>query len=180
MSWLQFFASLAGSLAWPASAVLIALVFKGHLAKLLQRMRSAKGFGAEATFEGSLEKAEATVEANLPDIVPSEVQAQPGDDGIPTDGMFNRLVGVSPSAAIVMRWLEVEDELRRRHASSTVSYNSEWRSFSKSLSPTQMEVFRELRSLRNLAAHEGDKIVTIDQAHRFNRLSEQLLASQIT
>lgn len=51
MDWLQFIASVVGSLAWPAAAVTLGFMFRAHLRKLLEKMKSLKAPGGiEASF----------------------------------------------------------------------------------------------------------------------------------
>ncbi|MBK6008651.1 hypothetical protein JJB11_21325 [Ramlibacter ginsenosidimutans] len=64
MDWLQFWSSLAGSLAWPVAAVAIALLFRSKIAALLGKLRKLEGpAGIKADF--SEEVIEAAKEAKL-------------------------------------------------------------------------------------------------------------------
>jgi hypothetical protein len=52
MDWLQFIASVIGSLAWPAAAVILGFMFREQVRKLLDKMKSLKAPGGiEAAFE---------------------------------------------------------------------------------------------------------------------------------
>lgn len=62
MGWLEFISAIIGSVAWPIAAVILALVFKGHLVKLLHRMVSFGVAGATATFDRELDRAEAVAD----------------------------------------------------------------------------------------------------------------------
>ena len=72
MDWLQFIASVIGSLAWPAAAVILGFMFREQVRKLLDKMKSLKAPGGiEAAFEQ--EAKELNVQATVQTATPEEV-----------------------------------------------------------------------------------------------------------
>ncbi|RYG88954.1 MAG: hypothetical protein EON58_19630, partial [Alphaproteobacteria bacterium] len=58
MGWLDFFASMTGSLAWPIAALGIALLFRSQIRTLLSRLNEIALGDAKATFAKDLDRAE--------------------------------------------------------------------------------------------------------------------------
>lgn len=61
MSGLQFTSSLISNLVWPLVVLILAIVFRAHIAQLLGRIKSYKGMGQELTFGDRLADAENSV-----------------------------------------------------------------------------------------------------------------------
>ena len=61
MDWLEFISSVVGSVAWPSAAVFLGFMFREHVRKLLDKMKSLKAPGIEASFTEKVE--EVAVEA---------------------------------------------------------------------------------------------------------------------
>jgi hypothetical protein len=57
----QFTSSLVASLAWPVVVIVLAIIFRTHIAHLLGRIKSYKGMGQEVTFGHELANAENSV-----------------------------------------------------------------------------------------------------------------------
>ena len=65
MDWLQFLASIIGSLAWPLALVVIVLILRRQLVDILRRLKRLKYGEAEAEFGEKLEEVEEDI-AELP------------------------------------------------------------------------------------------------------------------
>ncbi|MBW3587898.1 MAG: hypothetical protein KY429_00570 [Actinobacteria bacterium] len=162
MDWLEFIASLVESLAWPIVVVLILILFRNPVTDLIPLVRRIKYKDLELEFERTL--AEATQKAQreqLPITRPSLAERY--------DENLTRLVWVaevSPRAAILEAWLEVEASaaeaavrfglrLEPRDRPSPLRLGSLLAGagvFSQGL----LDVYNELRDLRNKAVHAVD------------------------
>jgi hypothetical protein len=62
MDWLQFFASIIGSLAWPSVVVALLFMLRGQMAGLVGRLEELAFGGAKAKFAMALEQGKANTE----------------------------------------------------------------------------------------------------------------------
>ncbi|MBD9529478.1 hypothetical protein [Paracoccus sp. PAR01] len=202
MSWLEWSSAVIGSTAWPISTIVIALIFRGQVSRLLKRVKGAKYGDAEVYFREELDKIEAQVSdlpiapkpgsidalpeaSQLPESANPDSEQPPNDDSKvkriadPLD-QFNEIAKLSPSAAVLTAWrdveLELERSLRRSGLPKTKLPPSQ---IAKRLhemgvidTPT-MDVIKELQNLRNMAAHAGE--VSITNAYRFKTLARDVV-----
>jgi hypothetical protein len=158
MSWMDFVASLVGSLAWPLAAIIIALLFRMQIAGLLNKIRRLTWGDKALDFAGTLDK----LETASRDVGPAEADATKPSH-LP-DERFQNLLRISPSAAILDAWRPVEQTLRQVGARK--DYDPRILQ-----SPTQImkklteegaittpvyEMLRDLQRLRNVAAHQRE------------------------
>jgi hypothetical protein len=138
------------ALAWPGAAVTIAFVFRKELRSLMPLIRKLKAGPLEAEFERE-------VQAIAEDVADED---EPIFD--PRDQMLVDLVKVSPRAAILEAWLNVESATRRavmhRGGSPPPDVSSPVQSIrmlvdNDDISSQDLAIFHELRGLRNQAAH---------------------------
>ncbi|AOG12125.1 hypothetical protein [Agrobacterium sp. RAC06] len=211
MSWLEWSSSVIGSTAWPIALVIVALIFRGHINNLLKRVKGAKYGDAEVQFREDLDKIEAQVGDLPPAPEPAtsnpelEAPSPPSPDqpsvAVPTDLLvphidikpelmrvanqqqkFNELAKLSPSAAVLNAWRDVELELEqsfrnsglpsqepRRYAFETAR---QLHTFGVIDTPT-MNIINDLRKLRNRAAHLEE--VSITDAFRFETLARDVV-----
>lgn len=102
MDWLQFMASLVGSLAWPLAAVVLGFMFREQVRKLLDKVKSFKAAGLEAAFAEDTKKIADRVEAKLP--APAEkspLDCSMGQKFVPP-------ADERPSAVILDSWWQLE------------------------------------------------------------------------
>lgn len=166
MSWQEFVADLAQSLAWPAAVVVLALTFRKHIGNLIPSLESVEVPGIKAQFK------------RLPKV----------DDNVPTTGAKSgeelvRLVAeVSPRAQVLEAWLTLEEavysaaddhdastgmmrnELLRRDPlrEANLLVDAGW------LEPADLDLIAELRGLRNSVVHSRRVEVDIDDAVRYS------------
>ncbi len=102
----QFVASLVSSLAWPVAVVIVAVVFRGPIGGMIERLEHVKGPGFEgwAKVEAATRKAVATSPKTQPNAPVS---------GSLTEKMAD-LAGVAPGGAVAMAWTEVEKLLSQK------------------------------------------------------------------
>ncbi len=151
MTFLEFLASIIGSLAWPIAAVVLVVFLKKPVVELIPLLRKLKYKELELEFSEGLKELKPPAE---------NLQFQ-GPKGAASD--LERLAEVSPRAAIIEAWLQIEAEASRVAASFWTGSNREvFRNYAKLgdyleqckvLNSRQAQNFRKLRELRNKAAH---------------------------
>ena len=179
MSWLQFFASVIGALAWPTAVVLSVLLLRRELVQLLRRLKRLKYGDAEAEFGEKLEEVEEDI-AELP--TPASASLWQTDESFRLHFKdFNRF---SNNSAVFVSWLEVESAiLNLARAANLLETNmpasrAAQLLFRKELIDQQTyHAIRELQELRNIAVHPNDtRTVSKEEAERFKKLAEKVAA----
>jgi hypothetical protein len=177
MDWLQFLASIVGSLAWPAALVTCVLVLRRELMEVMKRLRRLRYGEAQAEFGEKLEEAEEEI-AELP--VPRSIPSKAGFDLRELESL-NRF---SNNSAVFIAWLEVESAvLNLARAKSLLDRNMlasraaelllkhEW------IDHPTYDAIRELQALRNIAVHPNDaRIISTEEANRFRKLADKVAA----
>lgn len=178
MSVLEFIAAMAKALAWPAAAVIVAVVFRSQLRGLLsQPVRRFKVGPIEAEWDRTV--AEAQVELDQPGV--------PTPSLPPTGPVSTELAEVaerSPTAAVMEAHATIERELRQLLVDSGVPDN-ELRAGAAGLARLGVErsvVTKETLSavegisvLRNLAAHGRAGEITSERAVDYLALADAVL-----
>ncbi len=178
MTILEFLASVIDSLAWPAAIVFLVVVLRKPLAELVPLLRKLKYKELE------LEFAEGVKELSPP-AEPSKIEGPKG-----SGSELKRLAEVSPRAAIIEAWLQIDAEASRVAASFWTGAETEsFRNYAKLgdylektnvLNSRQAQNFRKLRELRNKAAHheklEIDQNAAAVYVHAAVELVEHLKA----
>jgi len=176
MTVLEFIASLVGSLAWPLAAVLIAALFRSQISALMRKLRTLSFGSAQADFSEKLDQLEVESEA----AVPAQGDVPEAPD---LSARFQQLLAVSPAAAILDSWREIEDEVARIAVRRGIS--TDVRNMRKLmaafvgqgiLDPGAAHMFEDLRGLRNVAAHRSEQEITASDAIRFQELANRALA----
>lgn len=159
------------SLGWPIALIVLACVYRKPVQTLLRRMKSAKGWGTELEFEEQLEEAEA-VANSLPEAAKSE-EKNTGKSSVTLDDV----ISYSPVGAIIARWRDIEDAIDKAYGlddpetreSPNLRASRVHARLNKHLNP----LYREMKHLRNLAAHTPD--IGEEQARRFDKLARIFL-----
>ncbi|WP_295324855.1 hypothetical protein [uncultured Sphingopyxis sp.] len=170
MGWLEFIASVVSSVSWPIAIVVIAFAFRKQIASLLNKIRRLSWGDTSVELATQLDKVETASKAI------SEI-----DGGAPTplpDDRFQRLLEISPSAAILDSWASVDRRLRqigtfrqmdvRRLPTIRAIIDDLLRS--GDISSSIHNMIRDLQKIRNTAAHEHE--VSPTDAYRFYDLVE--------
>jgi hypothetical protein len=171
----QFIASLVGSLAWPAAAVAIALLFRKQIVDLLNvPLKRLRVGPVELEFRELAARAVAQ-------IVPATIEAAEAPT-LPRGAEIEELARTRPSSAVLETSNEVEGKLREllraggNPAANDSSYGLRMlarRAYDSDLINRQtVNALENIAELRNLAAH-GD--VTQDDAMEFLGLIELIL-----
>jgi hypothetical protein len=174
MGWMEYTSSMAQSLGWPIAAVAIVVLFRHQLTALVKNIKRLKWGGASVDFADRLDRLE---ENTPPEALPRSAkpeQPKPADLD-----RFQALVAISPDSAVLDAWRPIEavlDQLadyyypteRRGSVLSSIKRLSD----RGVLSGQTTAFLRELRMLRNVAAHDGS--VTAADAFRFKQVADEI------
>ena len=185
MDWMEFTASLVASIAWPLAVVCGAVLFRGEVKGLLQRMTAGKVLGTEWTFGQGIENVE-LARADLGQAQPSEN----GDGGL-ADPRLQVLAletaSTNPSYAVLSSW---EMVLAAVHGVTSTLGPDETQQIGKTRSnelavlkrlrdrgaieQTIVEMYVALRNLRDQVAH-GQSSPTVGEAVAFVEQADWLI-----
>ena len=179
MGWMEFIASLVGSLAWPVAAVIIAAIFHKQIAALLAKIRKLNWGDASVELSEQLDKVEdkaRAIEAEAPQPALPALEEEGPDD------RFQALLAISPSAAILDAWKPIERRLvtlGRQHFGNGMKYSPTHKIAEKLagegvLMSSVVGMVDDLRKIRNEASHS--KEVSVTDALRFNQLALQVMS----
>ena len=174
MDWLQFFAALIDSLAWPAAVAGSIFIFREKLVELLPRLR-VKYKDAEVNFR--LEQAEKEAEALPP---PPEDAPEPTPE---EKSRFEQVAEISPRAAMLEVRTEIEVAVRdlakaanllSPKVQSTLGLTRLLRSRGL-IKPHTSALLDHLRVLGNDAAHDMGTEYSVDDALRYRELANRAI-----
>jgi hypothetical protein len=188
---------LNAGLWWPAALVLIVLLLRTQIAERLGELRRLKWKDLEAEFDKGLKQMEVQADKTLPEIVKIETSDSlkiglddkmtfnDGNSIIVEGEKFSRLAELSPPAAIVHVWIEVEEALKdvaERHdlslperAPTVAIMNLLLRH--ELLDKETLAILNNLRALRNTAAHARASELNPSQAMEYERVARRLIAA---
>lgn len=174
----QFTASIVQSLAsmaWPAALVTAVWLFRERITALLPLLRlKYKDLDVSFRLDQAEKEAEAlkTPEAErAPERTPEETNK------------FERLVTLSPSAAVIDRSRELEDAVEtfaisvgmtRTRMRGLLDWTRELRKHGL-IDHATSALLDDLRAVRNAAAHGGDVNISREDALRFGALADKLI-----
>ena len=174
MNWLDFFASIAGSLAWPGCVLVITYFLKGELPKLIDGLRKLKYKDLELEFEKSSKAVAEKAQEALPEPRrPVQIAGQTQDDAANRLGFISDL---APRSAIIEAWLLVEsaalDAVKKSNITTIKSLPGPMRLRAHLvkaglLNAEQQAVFEQLRVLRNEAVHAVDAEFSSSAVHSY-------------
>lgn len=175
MGVLDFIASLVSSFAWPLAAFIIALVFHKQIGSLLAKVKTLKWGEAAVDFTEKLDKVESEAA-----VLADQTKAQDTATPAAPSGRFHELLAISPNAAILDSWSEVESEIRKpgKHHGLIDSPARPSRIGDQLVKDGVLPIgvhkmLAEMRSMRNQAAHGAQ--TTPEDALRFYQLSQRTL-----
>lgn len=175
----QFIASIFQSLvslAWPTAFVVAVALFRGKLTELLPALRVKRGEW-EASFQ--LDQAEKEA-AQLPPPPPG---AEPQTPTAEETSKFDRLVAISPRAAILDLRSSIEESVRALAEARWPDkpYRGMWTTIrelknAEAVDSKTYALLDDLRVIGNAAAHPSTSTsFTEDDAYRFRSLAEQII-----
>jgi hypothetical protein len=177
MDALTFTAKLVEFLAWPLAAVVLVLLLRGEIKGLFRYLKKVKAGPVEAEFEREIQELKASAEAQ-PQLLP------PAEGATPEKQLLLQLVQINPRSAVLEAWRGIEEASVRviqnkatyvpeREARSPLAII---RALSKEsvLSPEEIALYHDLRSLKNQASHSQDFSPTTDAALNYIELAGRL------
>jgi len=187
MDILAFVASIVGSLAWPVTVLIALILLRKQIIDLIPGIRRLKYKDLEVDFGKELEKIEKnvrTIEAPPPARMPLPAGMQPESLPKTQAELLERLATLSPNAAILESWRNVERALDYYFKSRSVERPLSGQAIAGHLDydpnfpPQLVSAYQELRLLRNKAAHDRDDL-TVDHAKKFSVLADKLIYALI-
>jgi hypothetical protein len=176
MSWLQFFASVIQSLAWPAAIVLVVFLLRRSILSVLRHLKRLKYGDMEAEFGEILEEAEDEIsELPMPESLPPTLRKEE----------LREINDFSNNSAVFIAWLEVESAVLNLARTASLLDTNMPASMAAQLllnrelidQPTYRAI-RELMYLRNIAVHPSDgRVVSRSEAERFRKLADKVAAA---
>lgn len=171
MDWLTFVAALTSHLAWPIAVILSVVLLRRPLSSLLPLMTKLKWKDFELQFGKALQEVKAEAVEVLP--APKVPAALPGP--------IEALAQVSPRAAVIEAWLEVEEAAVAALAKRGLQLHGsimprimEALAEVNVLNRDELGIFSRLRTLRNQAAHAPDFAISSDEAREYAKLAASL------
>lgn len=158
-------------IAWPSTTLLLAWFFRAELRTVLSRISTLKYKDLEAKFEKGLSQVQKNIEPLNEGIDINDLQA--------TQNRLERLIEISPRAAILEGWIELEQalfqlgesyQMKGRSPLHMIKFLNEKGVISKEFS----QALHEMRRLRNEAAHVPDFVVEEKEAQNFINLSSAI------
>lgn len=169
-------AEFIASVAWPLTVLIIALLFR---APLTEALRSGSGALSAGPFRLEWEERAAEIEADL-GLPPSISKGKIGGAA----GRLDEIANVSPTAAVVEAFGQIESTLRsllEEHEVGdldrpwSVRRLAEVAQEQRLISPETKDAIDGLSVMRNLAAHGGQKDLSPQRAHEFVALAHGVL-----
>lgn len=177
MSWMQLVVNLAQSLGWPAAAVLLGSVFRQHIIQVLGHPVKKLRVGPfEAEWAEQLRTAEKEIEKDITKSSAAYNQTMPL--------RLRSQAQQSPRGAVLDAFAEVESLLRTLVSNAKVETKSRpataiqltrLAADNDLISGTSARSIDVLRSLRNVAAHEGERI-SYPEALEFLTLADAIMS----
>ncbi len=173
MDGLTFTSELVKALAWPVATVTIVVFLRRPMGRLLVLLKRVKYGDVEAEFGDGVK--EATKEAEEVLAIVEDTKTEPT--------ISDRLAGLlalSPNAAVLDAWREVEKTARamiRRKGvnppppSAKPLLIRDFLAKNHMLAPEEQKIFDRLRQLRNVAAHAAGREVNCDDAEAYLSLA---------
>jgi hypothetical protein len=172
MDALTFIVELSKALAWPLASTGIALLFRSELRTLLGKIKKGKVGPAEFEFEQTVK------------VLTEEISARSQGPMEKIEDSAAYLASKDPRSAILNAWLDVQNEMRRIVAEkglerSDLPFNSvSLRVLHRELQkqPEYINVYNELRSLRNQAVEEIDFHPRTESVLNYLKLAKELVS----
>jgi hypothetical protein len=186
MDILTFVAQLTAALAWPVTVLIVILLLRQPLKELIPTLQRLRYRDLEAEFGKGLNEVEVRInQASLPaheEAQASTSQTRSGEK-VSVSEYAKRLATISPRAAIIETWREVEQALidlaKRRDIPETriprelISRLGE----DGALSSDIILMLDQMRQLRNEAAHASEFALKPTQAIEYGVLAERIITT---
>jgi hypothetical protein len=168
MDVLTFIAEIVKAIAWPTVVLIIFLVFRRPLRDLIPLLEQLRYKDIELNFGRRVKELSREAQKELPTSTAVEALVEPLREKL------KQLATLSPRAVVLESWLEVEEaavEAIKKHGISLKSQELKSpitleAALAKAgiLDENKRQIFRQLRNLRNAAAHASEFTVDADSA----------------
>lgn len=169
---LGFISSILGSVAWPAAAVIIAIVFRPAIARILSSITKLDMWGVSAEIDKALSSAEVSAQQENHNASPLDVYTDP--DAV-------AVLGLPPEAIVMMEWRKIEQLIVQivspeKDGLKTFTLMAQLGVLNrKGVPPTILNIIRNLREIKSNVTHGND--INRGDAMRFYELSQQVLTA---
>jgi hypothetical protein len=163
MDWKQFFASVAGAIAWPVAVLVIVIMFRKQIRWMLEHLKRIGGPGVNFELSREIDEAQASIEKLAVETKPSQEIINIDAKGFQEKYEALQVAAVFPAGAILFAWKEIEGiigELKLKLDPNKPYRNPE--EVLKALinegflSETILHVYRNLKKVRNTIVHTPD------------------------
>ena len=176
--WLDF---LKDIVSWPVVMLIISIIFRNSFGKLISRIANVKIGDKEVSFLEDIEKVESRIQKVELSRDDSNVEVETDT----RDNKMERLIGLNPSAAIIVSWIEFESRLQDVYNSlfqieSTDKEKSSRNTYFRSVGMILRDLYlsekidkdiyasaQEMRDLRNKIIHAQSDNITEEVAESF-------------
>lgn len=176
--WLDF---LKDIVSWPVVMLIISIIFRNSFGKLISRIANVKIGDKEVSFLEDIEKVESRIQKV--ELSRDDSSVEVGTDT--RDNKMERLIGLNPSAAIIVSWIEFESRLQDVYNSlfqieSTDKEKSSRNTYFRSAGMILRDLYlsekidkdiyasaQEMRDLRNKIIHAQSDNITEEVAESF-------------
>ncbi len=184
----DFISSIVGSLAWPLSAIIIAILLRNPISRLLARLGKIKYGEIEAEFTKGLEEIKMNIEESkksreLNIVGVSENTVQYNNNPLSIE--VEEIAKTSPLAAIPFAWSKIEYALSQKAKNSNLIENyyvqpqkiaTQFLKEEK-ISASTYSAINTMRQLRNSVSHNHNisSELTVNDAIEYGRNAEYVI-----
>lgn len=173
---MQYFVEIIKALSWPIAIIWLGYLFKGEIRNLFARVSTLKYKDIEAKFEKELQYIDNELSQTNP-APPKELTIE----HINKQEQLLRIAEVSPRAAIMEAWINIETAAKRAGLTSGSAMPRvfpqnivEHLLKNKNLPESSIELFHKLRQLRNQAAHLPEFAISQNEAEKYLEISSKI------
>jgi hypothetical protein len=172
----QTLVQLVSALAWPLTVIIVALMFRQEIRKIASRLSTLSYGDMKAEFEKDLHKLEREVKELPIKEASTKVDHQKKDSKtLDSYERLSRIAEISPRAAIMEAWRDIEVTTKQVTDAYGISTNSQISGVKairelvrQHLLPEGVvTVYEQMRRLRSRAAHAPDFTITSEEAKRY-------------
>jgi len=169
---MEHFISLIDVLAWPATVLIVIWLARNPLKRLLPNVENVRYKEFEISFRKQLEQVKEDVGAE-----------QANTEIIANNSEIEKLLEISPAAAVIESWKKIE-RVAISKVNKLAPKDSKFKSIERrpidyleytgALIPSTMRAVREMRSLRNQAAHSERDVISKETAKEYHSLASAI------
>ena len=174
------FVELLKTIAWPATTLIVVFVFRGDIRALLSRISHIKHDETEVSFQSRVADLQTLVTESRPAIA---AEKSASDATAVAKSQYHRIAEISPRDAILSAWRDLEFAGVAALVTRGVSVTDRALPPRKLgeilrgqglLSPSDHQIFEELRQLRNQAMHASNFQIDAESAGFFSEIAVSL------